>query len=303
MPELPEVETLVRGLRDQLTHLRFSRVAVNLEKCVQESPRPFAHCLEGRRILQVERRGKNILMRLSGGNTLRVHLRMTGALRVVRAEAPLEKHTHVVFSFRGWPWQLRFLDPRQFGRLAGETSRGKQEIASLAALGPEPLEISAREFVSLVRSKRRSLKPLLLDQHFLAGVGNIYADEALYRAKIHPRQKPEALEDRVILRLHRALRQILSEAIRAGGTTVRTFADARGSAGRFQEFLRVYGREGEACRTCGAVILREKVGGRSTYYCPRCQIMRPGPNGGIGKKKKSPGPGKLIAFRADLDLE
>ncbi len=273
MPELPEVETLVRGLRDQLTHLRFSKVAVNLKKCVRESPRSFAHFLEGRRILLVERRGKNIIMRLSGGNALLVHLRMTGGLRVVPEEAPLEKHTHVVFSFQGRPWQLRFLDPRQFGRMAVEKDRGRDGFASLAGLGPEPLEISAKEFVSLVRSKRRSLKPLLLDQRFLAGVGNIYADEALHRAHIHPRQRSEALERRGILRLYRALRQILREAIRAGGTSVRTFADARGSAGRFQKFLRVYGREGEACRTCGEAIVREKVGGRSTYYCPRCQPL------------------------------
>ena len=271
MPELPEVETLVRGLRDQLTHLRFSKVAVNLKKCVRESPRSFAHFLEGKKILLVERRGKNIIMRLSGGNALLVHLRMTGGLRVVPEEAPLEKHTHVVFSFQGRPWQLRFLDPRQFGRMGVEKDRGRGELASLAALGPEPLEISSKEFVSLVRSKRRSLKPLLLDQRFLAGVGNIYADEALHRAHIHPRQRSEALERRAISRLYRALRQILREAIRAGGTSVRTFADARGSAGRFQKFLRVYGREGEACRTCGEAIVREKVGGRSTYYCPRCQ--------------------------------
>lgn len=274
MPELPEVETLVRGLRDQLTHLRFSKVAVNLKKCVQESPQSFAYFLEGRRILLVERRGKNIIIRLSGGNTLLIHLRMTGGLRVVPGDAPLEKHTHVVFSFQGRPWQLRFLDPRQFGRLAVEKSRAGAELAALADLGPEPLEISAKKFVSLVRSKRRSLKPLLLDQHFLAGVGNIYADEALHRGQIHPRQRAEMLEEKIILRLYRALRQVLQEAIRAGGTSVRTFVNARGSAGRFQKFLQVYGREGEACRTCGAAILREKVGGRSSYYCPRCQPIR-----------------------------
>jgi len=274
MPELPEVETIVRGLRNQLTHLKFSKVAVNLEKCIQGSPRSFACFLEGKRILHVERRGKNIVIRLSGGHTLLIHLRMTGRLWVVPGDAPLEKHTHVVFSFQGRPWQLRFLDPRQFGRLTVEKSRAGAESAALAALGPEPLEISDRKFVSLVRSKRRSVKPLLLDQHFLAGVGNIYADEALHRAQIHPRQRVERLEGKIILRLFRALRQVLQEAIRAGGTSVRTFVDAHGSAGRFQKFLRVYGREGEACRTCGAAILREKVGGRSSYYCPRCQPIR-----------------------------
>ncbi len=273
MPELPEVETIVRGLRDQITHLRFSKVVVNLKKCVQDSPGSFADSLEGRKILLVNRRGKNIVIRLSGGKTLLIHLRMTGGLRVVAADAPLERHTHVVFSFRDHPWQLRFLDQRQFGRLTVENRESGGELASLAALGPEPLQISPKKFVSLVRSQRRSLKALLLDQHFLAGVGNIYADEALHRAQIHPRQRADTQEERIILRLYRALRQILREAIRAGGTSVRTFQDTHGSAGRFQKILRVYGREGEPCPTCGAAIAREKVGGRSSYYCPRCQAI------------------------------
>jgi formamidopyrimidine-DNA glycosylase len=291
MPELPEVETLVRGLRGRLTRLRFSKIEVNLKKCVQESPRSFAHSLEGRRILFVERRGKNIIIRLNGGISLLIHLRMTGGLRMVPGDAPLEKHTHVVFSFQGRPWQLRFLDPRQFGRLAVEESRAGGELASLTDLGPDPLEISDEKFVSLVRSKRRSLKPLLLDQHFLAGVGNIYADEALHRARIHPRQRTEELEEKFIIRLSRALRQILREAIRAGGTSVRTFADARGSAGRFQKFLQVYGREGEACETCGAGIVREKVGGRSSYYCPCCQSLRPGTPQRSKARKRAMDPG------------
>jgi formamidopyrimidine-DNA glycosylase len=271
MPELPEVETIVRGLRAKITHLKFSRVAVNLRKCVQESPQVFASSLEGRRILLVERRGKNIIIRLSRGNTLLIHLRMTGGLRWVPSHAPLEKHTHIVFSFRGHPWQLRFLDSRQFGRLSVEKSGAGGNLDSLADLGPEPLEISVMEFVARVRSKRRAIKPMLLDQHFLAGVGNIYADEALHRAQIHPRQRVEMLEDKILHRLYYALRQVLRGAIRAGGTSVRTYVDANGSAGGFQKLLRVYGREGGACRSCGASILREKVGGRSSFYCPRCQ--------------------------------
>ena len=274
MPELPEVETIVRGLRDKLTHLRFSKVAVNLKKCVQESPQFFASSLEGRRILLVERRGKNIIIRLSGGKTLLIHLRMTGGLRLVPSHAPLEKHTHVVFSFKGHPWQLRFLDSRQFGRLSVEKNRAGERLDSLADLGPEPLEISAKEFLTRVRSRRRAIKPMLLDQHFLAGVGNIYADEALHRAQIHPRQRVEVLEAKFLLRLYRALRQVLREAIQAGGSSVRTYVDASGSAGRFQKLLRVYGREEEACRSCGASILREKVGGRSSFYCPRCQLIQ-----------------------------
>ena len=274
MPELPEVETIVRGLKDKLTHLRFSKVAVNLHKCVHESPQIFTSSLEGRRILVVKRRGKNIIIGLSGGNTLRIHLRMTGRLRLVPGHDPLEKHTHVVFSFKGKPWQLRFLDPRQFGRLSVERNGTGENPDSLADLGPEPLEISAKEFLRRVRSRRRAIKPMLLDQHFLAGVGNIYADEALHRARIHPRQQVDALGEKILLRLYHAMRQVLQEAIHAGGSSVRTYVDASGSAGRFQKYLQVYGREGETCRSCGASILREKVSGRSSFYCPRCQRIR-----------------------------
>jgi formamidopyrimidine-DNA glycosylase len=274
MPELPEVETIVRGLRDQLTHQTFSKVVVNLPKCVHEFPQIFTSSLAGKRILAVKRRGKNIIIGLSRGHSLRIHLRMTGRLKLVPSHDSLEKHTHVVFSFKGKPWQLRFLDARQFGRLSIEKNRAGENPDSLADLGPEPLEISAQEFLSRVRSRHRAIKPLLLDQHFLAGVGNIYADETLYRAKIHPRQRVEMLEDKIILRLYHALRQVLREAIQAGGSSVRTYVDANGSAGRFQKYLRVYGKKGEACRNCGASIQREKVGGRSSFYCPRCQPVQ-----------------------------
>jgi formamidopyrimidine-DNA glycosylase len=276
MPELPEVETIVRGLRDKLTHQKVSKVVVNLDKCVRGSPQIFALSLKGKKILDVQRRGKNILIGLNGGSTLRIHLGMTGRLKWVPGHASLEKHTHVVFSFRGQSWQLRFLDSRQFGRLSAEENRAGGKSDFLARLGPEPLEIPAREFLSRLRFKRRVIKPLLLDQHFLAGVGNIYADETLHRAQIHPRQRVEFLGDKTLLRLHHVLCQVLQEAIQAGGSSVRTYVDAGGSTGRFQKYLRVYGKEGEACQRCGMLIRREKVGGRSSFFCPKCQMIHVG---------------------------
>jgi len=137
------------------------------------------------------------------------------------------------------------------------------------------LEISAKDFIQRTEARHRAIKSLLLDQKFLAGVGNIYADESLHRARIHPRRRADSLGEEALLRLYHGLRRILREAIRAGGTSVRTFVDTHGSTGAFQHSLRVYGREGKPCRFCGAPIVRERVGGRGTFFCPRCQPLRP----------------------------
>ncbi len=271
MPELPEVETIVRTLRATLKNRTFKSLSVSLEKCL-ESPRSLIpHCLLGKRILDVERRGKHILLRLSGGTTLRIHLRMTGRLQFVPRHTPLEKHTHAVFSFQNHSSELRFTDSRQFGRIWLERNGGGGDLSSLADLGPEPLEISAAEFASRARSRHRAVKALLLDQHFLAGVGNIYADEALHRARIHPQRRANSLRKESLLNLHRALQGILQEAIRHGGTSVRTYVNGQGRAGGFQNFLSVYGREGSPCLTCGTAIVRKTIGGRSSFFCPRCQ--------------------------------
>ena len=270
MPELPEVETIVRGLRERVTNLEISRVEVRLEKCIRGTKRTLIQSVKRREILGVDRRGKNIIFRLSRGMFLFIHLGMSGRLRVVQGTAPLEKHTHVIFSFQNYPHQLRFVDPRQFGRLFLEKEMGGELIA-LSRLGPEPLGISALEFSHRAQARRREIKPLLLDQQFLAGVGNIYADESLHRAGIHPRRKSDSLPEKALSRLHQALQEVLQESIQARGTSVRSYVDARGATGAFQNSLRVYGREGEPCGVCGRRIIRERVGGRSSFFCPRCQ--------------------------------
>lgn len=270
MPELPEVETIVRGLRDRILQLEFSGVEVCLDKCLRGPRRTLSEFIRRKEIRAVERRGKHIILSLGTGEALFIHLGMTGRLRVVPRESPREKHTHLVFSFRNHPHQLRYVDSRRFGRIFWE-KRERGGWTPLSRLGPEPLEISSLEFIRRVRSRRREIKPLLLDQHFLAGVGNIYADESLHRAGIHPRRKSDSLGGKTLSRLHQALQEILRESIRAGGTSVRSYVDSAGALGAFQHELRVYGREGEPCQTCGRSIVRETVGGRSSFYCPRCQ--------------------------------
>ncbi len=270
MPELPEVETIVRGLRDRILQLEFSGLEICLEKCLRGPRGTLREWIQGKKIRGVERRGKHIILSLDAGAALYIHLGMTGRLRIVPRESPREKHTHLVFSFRNHPHQLRYEDSRRFGRVFWE-KEGQGGRTTLSRLGPEPLEISPLEFVRRVRSRRREIKPLLLDQHFLAGVGNIYADESLHRAGIHPRRKSDSLSRKVLSRLHRAVQEVLSEAIRARGTSVRSYVDSAGAAGAFQHGLRVYGREGEPCRACGRAIVREKVGGRGSFFCPRCQ--------------------------------
>jgi formamidopyrimidine-DNA glycosylase len=274
MPELPEVETIVRGLRKKLTGWEFSQTEIRTARCLRGNRDEFCESLSGRKILDFGRRGKNIIFHLSGGAALVVHLRMTGQLHLVSSPTAPGPHTHAQFFFRKHPDQLRFNDTRKFGRIWLEKKGAGGELPSLSRLGPEPLEISAREFARRIQAKRRVIKPLLLDQCFLAGVGNIYADESLHRARIHPRRNSAELSGEELRRLYRALKRILQAAIRAGGTSVRTYVDSAGARGGYQNFLRVYRREGEACRNCRGTLVREMVGGRSTFFCPRCQPAR-----------------------------
>jgi formamidopyrimidine-DNA glycosylase len=271
MPELPEVETIARSLRERLLNLEFSRIEVHLQKCFPGNPGSPIDSLKRKKILKIERRGKNIIFHLSGGIAMMVHLRMSGKLRIVPSRAPREKHTHVIFSFRNHSHQLRYIDPRQFGRIWMERKGPKDPPQSLAHLGPEPLEISVKEFIRRAQSKKKTIKSLLLDQRFLAGVGNIYADEVLYRIRVHPRRRADSLGEKVLRQMHKELQKLLKEAIRARGTSVRSYVDAAGAIGGFQNLLGVYGKEGEPCPVCGTSIQRECVGGRSSFFCPLCQ--------------------------------
>lgn len=221
--------------------------------------------LAGRRIRGIRRRGKFIVIDLDGGYCLTVHLGMTGKL--LRG-GERGRHTHAIFNLdRG---VLRFEDQRQFGRI--EVSRGLP--ARVEKLGPEPLEVTPAEFAERLKRRKSRMKAVLLDQHFIRGMGNIYADEALFRAGIHPLAIGSRLRGERVKRLYRAMVEVLTQAIEKGGSSISDYVDAEGRKGFFQLEHRVYQRTGEPCVNCGTAIRRILVAQRSTHFCPRCQRLR-----------------------------
>ena len=271
MPELPEVETVVRGLRQAVVGETLSQVICRYPKINRDNPRNWRQALRGRQFLTVRRRGKNILIDLSGDLTLWVHLKMTGHFYLAASDTPPGRHDLVLFDLGTPDRQLRYQDTRRFGRIRLFPTKTVMAQKGLADLGPEPLEIEKEKFLLLMKGVRRMIKPALLDQRFLAGIGNIYADEALFRAGIHPRQLTCEISTRKINRLYASMREILIKAIDNMGTTVDTYSGINGEFGGFQSYLQAYGREGEPCLRCGKPIIREVIGSRSAHFCPRCQ--------------------------------
>jgi formamidopyrimidine-DNA glycosylase len=269
MPELPEVETIKRELHPLLVGRTIVGVRVGWEGCVDRpSTGDFCDQVVGRRIEDVGRRGKFLILSLSGGKSLLVHLRMTGSLLVTDASSPVEDHVRLCFQLDGES-ELRFKNVRKFGRLY--LVDDSEEV--VGDLGPEPLEegFSAADFRALFRNHRGMIKPLLLNQRFLAGLGNIYVDEALFRAGVHPRRTADSLAPEELNRLYGAVREVLGEAIANRGTSRSDYIRPSGSEGTYQDKLQVSGRVGEACSCCGTEIERSVVGGRGTYACPSCQ--------------------------------
>jgi formamidopyrimidine-DNA glycosylase len=257
VPELPEVETVVRTVAPHLAGRRILSAEFTSRLVTPGNRAALAARLAGRKIVTVRRRGKFILVTLDEG-ILSIHLGMTGQLLVSGKRA---QHTHAIFTLDDG--LLLYNDPRQFGKIEWNPRR-------VDALGPEPLEISLEEFRARLRRKAR-IKPLLLNQSFLAGVGNIYADESLFAAGIHPLASAAKLSAPRAAKLHQAIREILSAAIEAGGSSVSDYVDAEGRKGWFQVNHRVYGREGEPCVNCGTPIRRIVVAQRSSHFCPKCQ--------------------------------
>lgn len=256
MPELPEAETIVRSLRPYLEG-RCITVAEFLSKRVSTD---VAETLAGERIIAVKRHGKQILFEFESGLMALVKLGMTGAL-LVNAEPG--KHTRAVFTLEG-SGNLLFDDIRQFGSI-------KLLNAAPARLGPDPLEVSADEFAARLRSRNTQVKRALLDQTFVRGIGNIYADEALFRAGIDPRARTRRLKVERARRLHEAVVEVLTEAIAHRGSSVSDYVDATGSQGEFQARHRVYRKTGQACVQCGTPVRRTVLAQRGTHYCPACQ--------------------------------
>lgn len=285
MPELPEVEVIARGLREPLTGRCLERVRVDDVRAVPgHTPEEFVERVQGARVVGVRRRGKLLLFDLDhaslagaggamapgqGGSVLTVHLRMTGRL-VHGGDRPHEAHERIRFHLDDGS-VLTFADVRRFGGCRVFTPDELEQWSFWRALGPEPLEVDREVFVDLLQKRRARIKALLLDQRVVAGVGNIYADESLFRAGIRPDAVAALVSRKRLGALHQALQEVLLQAIAENGSSISDYRTARGDAGAFQNSFQVYGKAGQTCQTCGATLCGCKVGGRSTTYCPHCQ--------------------------------
>jgi formamidopyrimidine-DNA glycosylase len=273
MPELPEVETVAADLRPVLVGRTIGACDLRFPTMVRyPDPEHFVARLACTRIVAVDRRGKYILIKLDTGLVLVVHLGMTGQLRRVEAGTPEPDHLHVVLTLDDGS-ELRYRDPRRFGRLLLGTEEELRRAGKLPHLGPEPLDdhFTAGDLYRRLHGRKAPLKALLLDQTVVAGVGNIYADETCFRARLRPDRRGEALTRPSVARLRSAMTEVISEAIRNRGSTVIDYRDALGEAGRQQERLLVYGRAGEPCVVCGRPLTQTRLAGRTTVYCRRCQ--------------------------------
>jgi formamidopyrimidine-DNA glycosylase len=274
VPELPEVETVANGVNARVRGQRIVRVWTSGKPQTFKSPEEeITEALSGATIERVRRVGKSIVFDLARGKKrapqFLVHLGMTGRLLVSQHNVPLPAHTHAVLTLAD-KREIRFVDPRRFGRLSVVPLNSKDR-AGYTGPGKEPTTISADEFAELFRGRKLAIKAALLNQSILHGVGNIYADESLFRAGIRPRKAAGRLTREELDRLHKALQQVLAKAIQLGGSSVSDYVDADGVRGFFQLEHKVYGRAGENCSTCDTPLKKIVVGGRTTVYCPHCQ--------------------------------
>ncbi len=277
MPELPEVETVRRGLAEQVVGHRVVRAEVGRERVVRRTSR--AALISGLTDVVIERadrRGKYLLLALDSGDVAMIHLRMSGQVLVAAQGAARPAHTHVVLELDDGR-ELWFVDPRTFGEVVVfDPDNVALELPELALLGIDPIAdpFTRRDLRAITRSTNRALKALLLDQHAIAGIGNIYADEILHDARLRPDRPASSLDARATARLHDSIVHILTDAIAAGGSTLgdAQYVDLMGAGGSYQDDHRVYGRGGERCLTCGrGWIRRTTTGGRGTHFCPVCQ--------------------------------
>lgn len=264
MPELPEVETVVRGLRGPLVGRTITGVTVTWPNSIKTPVPELKKRVLNQRVEAITRRGKYLQFHLSQGDTLLIHLKMSGDLLVEPSDDPLHHHVRTIFELDNG-YQLRFKDMRKFGRVY-LVDNPDQVVGKL---GPEPLaaDFSVEDFKALFRNRSGRLKPLLLNQEFLAGVGNIYADESCFMARINPCRRVDTLSDEALERLYHAIRQTLKDGITYKGASL----DDVYRGGEFQNHFKVYGRKNEPCLICGAAIQRIVLGGRSTHFCSQCQ--------------------------------
>jgi formamidopyrimidine-DNA glycosylase len=273
MPELPEVETIARGLRQRALGRRISEVEIRHAGLIKGAPDEFVRRVAGSTIKAVRRKGKVIAVELARAAAapqfLMIRLGMTGQVTLEPSDAQLEMHTHVLMPLDNGREELRFRDTRRFGNL--RVLDREQIEALLGGLGPDAREISEDEFLLAMRGRRGAIKSWLMNQRMLSGLGNIYADEALFSARIHPLAQPGRVAPDNARKLYRAVRRVLDRAVNLQGTSFRDYIDIEGREGNYAMRLKAYGHDGEPCRRCRTLLKRIVIAGRSSHFCPQCQ--------------------------------
>jgi len=274
MPELPEVEAVANSLAPKIVGRRLlsCRILTDRWRTLKKDYR-LEEC-SGRIVTGVNRRGKMLLLHFEHDRTWVVHFKMTGGFLWEKATTPMNRHIHAGFGFDGLEEELRFRDVRKFGYIRCFATSLLSSDAGIQNLGPEPQGLTLQEFQERIKNRKGRIKSLLLDQSFIAGIGNIYADEILFRSGIHPLIRADRISRAKRKALHSAILQVLREAVSAGGSSIRDFRDSEGKPGRFQSSHQVYSRKGENCPVCGKIIGRLLVGGRSSFFCPGCQPLK-----------------------------
>lgn len=274
MPELPEVECVLRGLEKSLAGERIAEVVVlRAQSIAHPSAKLFVKLVPGHIFSDFVRRGKYLLMHFDDGSGMACHLRMSGALVVKTKKETKDKHLRVLFKMTSGK-ELHFEDMRVFGRLwyVKQGSSFAEAIPALTKMGPEPLtDLTSKYLQEKLSGRRQAIKTALLDQELVAGIGNIYADEVLFLSGIHPQTQASNIGVKKLVRLVENIQHVLRHAIIAGGSSIRDYKDSQGVNGNYQNEALVYGRTGEACHKCGRLIKRVKLAGRSSHFCPRCQ--------------------------------
>jgi len=275
MPELPEVETIARTLEPAIRGRVVSGIELIYRPLLRRGGRKDLEELRGQCVLGVRRRGKMLIVDFEGARTLVFHLKMTGQFSLAAPGESRDKHTRLVVRFEDGANELRFRDVRKFGFLLCLEGTPEASCSELSCLGPEPLEVGLTEFAAIVKKRKGRIKSFLLNQTVIAGIGNIYADEMLFDARIHPETPASSLGKKAVERLFDSMRRILTLAIAEKGSTLQDYRDAEGRAGNFQFFHKVYDRKGEPCVACGMPVRMKRIGGRSSHFCPRCQRKKP----------------------------
>ena len=287
MPELPEVETIAKGLRQTIVGKQVKKIQAIFPDIVRQKFDIFKKSVTKKKIKGIRRKGKYLLVDLSGDKTILVHLGMTGNLLLHVRHPPSavrrqhqnnkinrhDKHDHLIFCFLGSNTRLCYNDQRKFGKIKVFDTDKENQVTELKKLGPDAIDVTPTEFVEIFRKRKGRIKSALLNQHIVAGLGNIYADESLFEARINPAQKIDRLSKSKLVQLHKAVNKILRKAIKAGGSSIDNYLNVDGRTGQFQLQHKVYGREGERCKRCGAKIKRIKINQRSSYFCPKCQPL------------------------------